>query len=92
MRDLLTFCKSKDPRWILFQKQDFEAKELKRKEAEAVIQAKKQEQQEKYRKYREEMDEYRRKQKEEDAEAEYEEVVVDEFACAACKKVYKKEN
>ena len=38
------------------------------------------------------MDEYRRKQKELDAEAEYEEVVVDEFACAACKKVYKKEN
>ena len=38
------------------------------------------------------MDEYRRKQKELDAEAEYEEVVVDEIACAACKKVYKKEN
>lgn len=37
------------------------------------------------------MDEYRRKQQEEDSDAEYEEVMVDEFACEACKKVYKKE-
>jgi DnaJ homolog subfamily A member 5 len=88
LRDLLAYIRSKDPRIEKFAREDQIKKDEKRREEELRALEK----QEELRKYRAELAEhYKREEEEALAQGHYEEVIIETFNCAMCKKTFKKD-
>lgn len=89
---LLEFVKKRDPRYQKFKMQEQRDKEMKRLQQEREKEKKRLEDQERMRQYREEIAKrYAEEEEEALRSGDYEEVVINEFHCAVCKKTFKNE-
>ncbi len=89
---LVEYLQKRDPRYQRFKIIEQREKEAKRQREEEEKNKKRAEDQEKLRKYREEIAQrYAQEEQEALANGDFEEVIVEEYRCEACKKVFKNE-
>lgn len=90
---LIEYVQKRDPRYQKFKMAEHREKEAKRQKEEDERNKKRAEEQEKLRKYREEIAQrYAQEEEEALANGDIEEVMVEEFRCEVCKKIFKNSN
>ena len=92
MDKLVEYVQNRDPRYLKFKRAEEREKQAKKQAEEEEREKRRAEEQERLRKHREELaQKYAQEEEEALASGDYDEVLVEEYRCDCCKKVFKKE-